>query len=1013
MKKRLMQVVGAICMVLALALTQVPASFVEAISPAAEFERNKDQLISYTGTAKAVSVPAGVKTICEDAFAGNGHLEEITIPSSVRVIENGAFRGCENLEKVNLAEGLEEIGSGAFSLCSKLTNIHLPGTVTVIGAGVFAGDTQLKGIDTSKNECFHCENGVLYDLKKDRLIQYFSSNQAEEFFMPDSVKDVERYAFWGCQNLEKVSLSPYLLSIPEYMFSNCRDLKTVVIPYSVRNIDAKAFEDCVRLKTVSIPLSVTNIHETAFDGCPGVALVTEPDSYGESYYRALKERQTKEKEEVKTNDHTAVGLLYRQGEYDDSISSDQAEDSSAFKRDINDETFLSHSTAAYDPSNPADVSGLDVNAYYANDGDEVVAKTRVVGNEAVIMPSDGFSDKTPYLENAGSEDVFVPDLIISDDGSHKIAKKQYYEDPTLGTVTFDSGITQIDDFAFARSSLTEIVIPQGVTSIGYGAFYHCDNLTNIEIPDTVKDIMPQALEETPYFKQWMSQPGNNDFLVVGDGILIGYKGNQGNVTLPANVKKIAGGVFKDHTEIFKVTISPMTLEIGEEAFFGCINLRSVGGMGHVKKIADRAFAQCPLQQIHIGNDTQWIGLGAYSGHSADAIVFETIQKLPGLSYEQSATRYDNGAYREYPFTDAQVAVINSQVADFDDTIFDEDYLGFRGLVVSLPNGKNNDPKVAKLEYCTLLPQNGVYNLQIPEKVSVDGVSYDLTSADVDAFSPYTDLSKWTDLEIWSILLPDALGQISDYEPELMLGPKSINENSENTTDSQNEQTEEQLQTTTGDNSGSEDDTSDSMQENSAEVVESTNTTTVNLGSTYSPAGKIIGEVLDDTNLYTLYVGTSEQEQDLKDAVSKEYGIPVTGQLSTFDCKLVENATNIPITSLGQNQMKLTVPISQTFYEQEICAVSLDDAGKVQMHFGTKSKQNEEYYFTFYTNHFSAYGIYAGVGEQAEFIKIQSLALQSLDDSPDTGEKINPFLILAIGFVCAGIALLLNGFRKVK
>lgn len=1010
MKKRVKQVVGAICLVLAIALTQVPASFVEAVSNTAEFERKEDKLISFTGTAEAVSVPSGIKTICEDAFADNQSIKQVTIPSGVEVIENGAFRDCDNLEKVFLSNGLVEIGSGAFSLCENLNTFRLPDTVTKIGAGVFAGDDKLDGIDTGNNPYFHCDNGVLFDSERNTLIQYFSSNEAEEYIMPDSVTEVERYAFWGCQNLEKVQLSPYLYSIPEYMFSNCRDLKTVDIPYSVRKISAKAFEDCVRLKTVAVPLSVTEIHETAFDGCPGLRLIAEEGSYAQTFYDLLKEKQMQEKEKTKTNDHTAVGLLYGQGEYDDSVSENTSIQPSDVKLNIDEESYISNSTATYNPYNPADVSGLDVNAYYANDGGDVVGKSRVVGNEAVILPTDGFASNTTNIASDEQTQAFTPDMELSDDGSHKISKKKYYEDETLTDVILENSITEIDDFAFARSGLTGIAIPEGVTRIGYGAFYHCDNLSYIDIPSTVKEIMPQAFEETAYLKNWKADPAGSDFLVVGDGILIAYKGTQGNVTLPANVKKIAGGVFKDHTEIFKVTCDEFAVEIGEDAFAGCTQLSSISGMGHMRKIADRAFAGCPLKQIHIGNDVQWIGLGAYANHLADAIVFETIQELPKLSYEQTATRYENGSYREFPFGNTNVAVINSKVASFEDSVFDEDYLGFRGLVVSLPNGKDKEPKIAKLEYCTLLPENEELNLHIPSSVSIDGVSYAITSADVNAFEPYTRLSQWTDQTISAILLPDALGQISDYEPDLVLGQNAETTSDETNADS-TDTTEDTAEVATA--LDAESNATDNAEEIDAQQEMKTNTTTIDLGSDYYRADQIIGEVLDDTNLYSLYVGHSDEEYDLQDAVSRMYGTFVTGQLTTFDCKLVEEETNIPITTLGQNQMKITVPVTETLYKQEICAVSLDATDNLQMHYGTKHAENDTYYFTFYTNHFSPYGIYAGIGEQAEMIKKQSDALLSLDDSPDTGEKMNPFWILAIAFGCVGIVCLLNGFKRHK
>ena len=178
MKKRVKQVLGALFLAVAIAITQVPASFVEAISSNADFEKDEDKLVSYTGTAEAVSVPAGIKTICAEAFAGNPFIRSVTIPSSVEVIENGAFRNCANLESVTFHDGLRQIGSGAFAMCGKLQQVSFSDTVLSLGAGVFAGDDSLKTIDLGDNPYFTCENGVLYDRDKTKLIQYISSEKS-------------------------------------------------------------------------------------------------------------------------------------------------------------------------------------------------------------------------------------------------------------------------------------------------------------------------------------------------------------------------------------------------------------------------------------------------------------------------------------------------------------------------------------------------------------------------------------------------------------------------------------------------------------------------------------------------------------------------------------------------------------------------------------------------------------------------------------------------------------------
>lgn len=995
MKKRVKQVLGALFLAVAIAMTQVPASFVEAISSSADFEKDEDKLVSYTGTAEAVSVPAGIKTICAEAFAGNSFIRSVTIPSSVEVIENGAFRNCANLESVTFHNGLEQIGSGAFAMCGKLRHVSFSETILSLGAGVFAGDDSLKSVDLGNNPYFSCENGVLYDREKTKLIQYFSSVVSEKFVMPDSVTDVERYAFWGCQNLEDVVLSANLNMIPEYAFSNCQDLRSVSIPYSVRKIGAKAFENCVRLGNISMPVSVTAIHATAFDGCENVRILAEEGTAAYEFYNTLKQAQPGDGADAVSDN--AIGGLYQ------AVEESSERGTGTLSENTTNEISES---GTYNPRNPADVSDLLVSDYYANDSQEVLGRTRVVGNQAVILPGQFANTQSDFSDEDERKKAFSRRTLLEDEGAHKIRKKAFYQSDALQDVVLADSITDIDDFAFARSSLMGIEIPEGVTHIGYGAFYHCDNLEHVSVPSTVKEIEPDAFARTPYLENWLNSPDQEDFLIVGDGILIAYKGAAGNVYLPETVKRIAGGVFQNHTEIFRVQFDDALTEIGEDAFAGCSQLTLISGMGHVKKIADRAFAGCPLSQIHIGNEVSRIGLGAFSGNAADSITFESIQSLPILSYEQTATRYDNTDYRRAPFGDISVAVV-SLGDSFEDTIFDEDYLGFQGLVVSLSGEREDANTTAKLEYCTLLPAPGEENVKVPSSVRIDGKSYAITDADQNAFRAYTRLPVWTQKKVSAVLLPQALGSITDYEPDLVLNDRSEISGKE----AENDGAVATADSGTGDVQDNAVAAENGNDENALDDAQK-QVQTICLASDYDMAGSITAQVADDEAQYKLFVNRSEDESALRNAVENAFGTAVTGQLLTFDLKMVEKESNIPINTFGEGQVTLTIPISETMYGQQICAVSLAEDESLELLYGTKSESDGNYYFTFRTNHFSPYGIYAGIGNIAEQIREATEALHRQDVSPDTGEKFDPRCMLAIAFGCLGIFLLLNSRKRI-
>ena len=124
-----------------------------------------------------------------------------------------------------------------------------------------------------------------------------------------------------------------------------------------------------------------------------------------------------------------------------------------------------------------------------------------------------------------------------------ISDNAFYRSETLNVLEIPEEIISIGKFAFARSSLTSVVIPEGVTSIDYAAFYHCDDLKEVVIPDSVTYIGIKAFEHTAWLEDWYEN-GEGNYLIVGDGILLGYRGEPEDYVKPANVKLVACDVPK-------------------------------------------------------------------------------------------------------------------------------------------------------------------------------------------------------------------------------------------------------------------------------------------------------------------------------------------------------------------------------------------------------------------------------------------------------------------------------------
>ena len=192
-----------------------------------------------------------------------------------------------------------------------------------------------------------------------------------------------------------------------------------------------------------------------------------------------------------------------------------------------------------------------------------------------------------------------------------IADQAYYRDGELEDLTLPEGVREIGQFAFARSSLRSITMPDGLETISYGAFYHCDDLRELELPDTVMLVEPRAFSYTGWLSDFQSGgAGEGDFLISG-GVLVAYRGNDtARVVLPEGVRVIAGEAFLGHEEIKSVTMPDSLQVIGEGAFEDCTGLTDIRLNVGLRQIKDRAFFNCGAETIKVPSTVQEVGLRA-------------------------------------------------------------------------------------------------------------------------------------------------------------------------------------------------------------------------------------------------------------------------------------------------------------------------------------------------------------------------------------------------------------------
>ena len=206
------------------------------------------------------------------------------------------------------------------------------------------------------------------------------------------------------------------------------------------------------------------------------------------------------------------------------------------------------SSDAPDTSDETDDFGFDF--YPLPDGTYGVKAGRTQYLEKIVIPS-AYKGKavTQILPDAFKEATNLTEIAIPDSVT-SIDSFAFECCTSLTSVTIGNSVTSIGNDAFSDcSNLTSITIPNSVTSIGKSAFYNCDSLTSVTIGNGVTSIGSSAFYDSDSL---------TSVTIIGNGVTeIGYR------------------AFRWCDSLTSVTIGNGVTSIGSEAFYNCSNLTSI------------------------------------------------------------------------------------------------------------------------------------------------------------------------------------------------------------------------------------------------------------------------------------------------------------------------------------------------------------------------------------------------------------------------------------------------------
>jgi len=529
---------------------------------------------NYTSQIKKVSIAEGVTTIADWSFYNCSHLEKVELPDSIIKIGGCAFYQCDSLEEITIPKNVSDLYTSSIHWCENLKMIHVD----------------------SNNPYFRSEDGVLFNKSMTQLISVPCALPIKKYTIPNSVKEINSDAFYYNSTIQTITIPEPVIEIGSSAFYHCSALKDVSLPDTIREIPYGAFWHCSLLSEIhlpknllricdnafmycaftsfTIPETVMSIDNGAFEGCHSLQKIVIPARVKEigcdSFYdcESLKEIKFMNPE-CKIQAYANYSKGHTISERTDSLMSN-------------------YSGIIYGYENSKAQAYAEECGYHfellSEKVDSIICN---FDNDSATLTISGKGDLCEYFWSNLSEEIeYGAKKVVIEEGITAISEDAFSRCNNIEEIELPDTLTYIGALSFCGGKLEKVKIPANVVYIGRQAFDYNPISEPIELPQTLAEFeanaFPQYLENV-YFSE------KNPWFYIEDGVL--YNRDKTKLLLYSRSKQnksfdIPEGVTMICTDAFRYTDNLEKLIIPESVTYICQNPNTISSSVTIYGIND-------------------------------------------------------------------------------------------------------------------------------------------------------------------------------------------------------------------------------------------------------------------------------------------------------------------------------------------------------------------------------------------------------------------------------------------